>query len=406
MANTAFSISFLPRKCRKGSKGTVPIYMRVTIQGQVFEKSLGLYIKPELWDSRGNCVKGNSALCSEFNEQIQHERAKIYKAKRLIEENEIPLTIQTLKDKYETNGEVKRYILQLFDKHNEEMEAIIGKGSSNATVKRYKTVRKLLAEYIMKSNHRSDLLLHEITTEFVRGFEVHLKSVRKCNHNTTMKYIRNFQKIIKRALENGWIKTNPFKTIKFKMNEVQTVYLNNEELNTILNKKFDIDRLEQIRDIFIFCCFTGMAFVDVKNLKTNHLSIDAEKSIYIQKYREKTDILCNIPILPISKTIMDKYAYHPCRLRENRILPVLSNQKYNGYLKEIATICGIQKRLTTHVARHTFATTVAINNEIPEHIVARILGHTNTKMTQHYAKLNIATISKAMKSIENKYSYH
>jgi site-specific recombinase XerD len=405
MANTAFSISFLPRKCRKNKKNELPLYIRVNVQGQIFEKSLGFYIAPELWDSKGGCVKGNSALAFEINEQIQFQRAKILRAKRLVEEEEIPLTIQTLKDKYKTNGEAKRYVLQLFDKHNEEMEAIIGKGSSAATVKRYKTVRKLLSEYIMKTYHRNDLLLHEITSEFIRGFEVHLKSVRKCNHNTTMKYIRNFQKLIKRATDNGWLKINPFRNMKFKLNEVQTVYLNNEELNALLEKKFDIDRLEQIRDIFLFCCFTGMAFVDVKNLNTSHICIDAEKAIYIQKYREKTDILCNIPILSITKTIIEKYAFHPCRLRENKILPVLSNQKYNDYLKEIATICGIQKRLTTHVARHTFATTVAINNEIPEHIVARILGHTNTKMTQHYAKLNIASISTAMKRIENIYSY-
>jgi len=206
-------------------------------------------------------------------------------------------------------------------------------------------------------------------------------------------------------MENGWIKTNPFKNIKFRMNEVEAVYLDNDELNKLLAKKFDIERLEQIRDIFLFCCFTGMAFIDVKNLRPSHIYTDGENSSYIQKHREKTDILCNIPILQIPKTIMDKYAYHPCQLRENRILPVLSNQKFNGYLKEIATICGIQKRLTSHVARHTFATTVAINNEIPEHIVARILGHSNTKMTQHYAKLNIKTISNVMKRIESKYAY-
>lgn len=404
MANTVFSISFLPRRCRKNRKGEIPIYMRVSIQGHVFEKSLGFSIKPESWDSKANCVKGFTSLTNEINEQLQHERSKIYKAKRLLEEGEIPLTVQTLKDKYENDGEEKRHLLQQFDKHNLEMEAMIGNGSSYGTVKRYKTVRKLLAEYIMKTYHREDLLLQEITSEFIRGFEVHLKSVRRCNHNTTMKYIRNFQKIMKRALDNGWIKSNPFRNIKFKLNEVETVYLDNDELNRLLTKKIDIDRLDQIRDVFVFCCFTGMAFTDVKNLKLSHIYKDGD-TCYIQKHREKTDILCNIPLLQIPKTIINKYAFHPCRLRENRILPVLSNQKYNGYLKEIATICGIQKRLTSHVARHTFATTVAINNEIPEHIVARILGHTNTKMTQHYSKLNITTISTAMSRIEGRYVY-
>jgi len=405
MANTVFSVSFLPRRCRMNKKGEVPIYMRVTLQGQIFEKSLGFYIKPDSWDTKANCVKGLNSFANEINEQLQHERTKINKAKRILEETEIPLTIQTLRNKYENNGDEKRYILELFDKHNQEMEAIIGNGCSYSTVKRYKTAKKLLYEYILKTYHREDLLLHEITTEFIRGFEVHLKSVRKCNHNTTMKYIRNFQKIVKRAMGNGWIKDNPFRNIKFKLTEVQTVYLDNEELKLLLAKKFEIYRLEQIRDIFLFCCFTGMAFCDVKNLRPCHVHTDSDKTIYIQKNREKTDILCNIPLLQIPKTIMEKYAYHPCRLRENRILPVLSNQKYNGYLKEIAEICGIKKRLTTHVARHTFATTVAINNEIPEHIVSRILGHTNTKMTQHYAKLNVTTISNVMNRIENKYSY-
>jgi len=154
MANTVFSISFLPRKCRMNKKGDLPIYLRAIIQGHVFEKSLGFYIKPELWDSKASCVKGFSSLANEINEQLQHERSKIYKAKRLLEEAEIPLTVQTLKDKYENNGEEKRYILQLFDKHNLEMETMIGQGCCYNTVKRYKTARKLLSEYIIKTYHR------------------------------------------------------------------------------------------------------------------------------------------------------------------------------------------------------------------------------------------------------------
>ena len=406
MANVGMSILFLLKKSRKNRNGELPVYMRVTVAGQVFEKSLSLYVKSGDWDQKTNTMRGNSQLAIEVNEQIQAERTKVYKTKRQLEEEEIALTIQSLKARYGNQEQSKRYLLAEFDKHNEEMEAIIGKGATAATVKRYKTVRKLLSEFLNKVNHREDILLSEIQAEFIRNFEVYLKSKRNCNHNTTVKYIRNFQKIIKRALIYGYLKTDPFRLVKFRLTEVQTTYLSNDELNSILNKKFDFDRLEQIRDTFLFCCFTGLSFSDVKSLSTSHIYSDKDGSIYIQKTRQKTDIVFTVPILSVARKIMDKYAYHPCRLRNNLILPVISNQKYNGYLREIADLCGINKHLTTHVARHTFATTVAINNEIPEHIVAHILGHTNTQMTKHYAKLNIQTITKALNSIESKYAYN
>ncbi|MBN1181637.1 MAG: site-specific integrase [Bacteroidales bacterium] len=405
MANVGMSILFLLKKSRKNRNGELPVYMRVTVAGQVFEKSLSLYVRSSDWDQKTSTFKGNYQLAMEINEQIQAERTKVYKAKRQLEEEEIPLTIQSLKARYENQEHVKKFLLKEFDKHNEEMEAIIGKGATEATVKRYKTVRKLLNEFLNKVIHRDDILLNEIKPDFIRNFEVYLKSKRNCNHNTTVKYIRNFQKIINRAIAFGYLKTDPFRQIKFKLTEVQTTYLSNDELNLLLTKRFDFDRLEQIRDVFLFCCFTGLSFSDAKSLCTYHLFSDKGGSIYIQKKRQKTNISFTVPILTVAKKIMDKYAYHPCRLRNNMILPVISNQKYNGYLKEIADICGIKKHLTTHVARHTFATTVAINNEIPEHIVAHILGHTNTQMTKHYAKLNIQTIAKALNVIEAKYVY-
>jgi integrase len=255
--------------------------MRVTVGGQVFEKSLSIYVRSADWDQKTNTMRGNSQMAIEVNEQIQSERTKIYKAKRQLEEKEIALTIQSLKARYGNQEQSKRYLLAEFDKHNDEMEAIFGKGATVATVKRYKTVRKLLSEFLNKVNHRDDILLNEIQAEFIRNFEVYLKSKRNCNHNTTVKYIRNFQKIIKRALIYGYLKADPFRLVKFRLTEVQTTYLSNDELNSILNKKFDFDRLEQIRDTFLFCCFTGLSFSDVKSLSTKHIYSDKDGSIYI-----------------------------------------------------------------------------------------------------------------------------
>ena len=222
-------------------------------------------------------------------------------------------------------------------------------------------------------------------------------------HNSTIKHLKNLKKVIRIALANDWIKKDPFANIQFRHEESNVEFLSYEELETIRNKTFSIPRLEIVRDVFVFCCMTGLSFIDVQQLTPDHLIKDSNEVLWIRKSRQKTGNMCNIPVIKPAQGLIDKYADHPECIRKNVLLPVMSNQKLNSYLKEIADLCGITKRLTMHVARHTCATVVMLANNVSLENVAKILGHSNTKMTQHYAKVLDSSILRDMGSVEARF---
>jgi site-specific recombinase XerD len=251
----------------------------------------------------------------------------------------------------------------------------------------------------------SDMNVKKLNYEFVSDYEFWLKTARNCNHNTTMKYIANFRKIVNRCIKNGWLEKDPFFGFKMTKKEVIPEFLTEHQLQTISTKKFETERLTQVRDIFLFCCFTGLAFADVKKLKSSEISIGIDCSKWIFTNRQKTETLSRIPLLPIALEILEQYKDHPACLNTGKALPVLSNQKYNKYLKEIAGICAISKKLTTHTARHTFATTVTLSNGVPIESVSKMLGHKNLKTTEHYAKVLDRKISNDMNQLKDKIKY-
>jgi integrase len=203
-------------------------------------------------------------------------------------------------------------------------------------------------------------------------------------------------------LANNWIDRNPFSNYKAKVREVERVYLSEGEIQNIINKDFKTDRLSLVRDIFLFSCFTGLAYIDVKNLTKSHISLGIDGEKWIFTHRQKTETASKIPILPITQMIIDKYEDHPESNNQNRLLPILSNQKMNAYLKEIAGVCEINKELTFHIARHTFATTVTLTNGVPIESVSKMLGHKNLRTTQHYAKVLDKKVSEDMMILRNK----
>ena len=230
-----------------------------------------------------------------------------------------------------------------------------------------------------------------------------MKSERKCDHNTSVKYLSNFKKIVNICIKNGWLDRDPFFGYKMTKREVERPFLTEDELNKISAKTFLIDRVKHVRDIFIFCCYTGLAYVDVLQLTRSEIAtgIDGEKWIYTS--RQKTDTSTRIPLLPPALEILERYKAHPQCLNEERLLPVLSNQKMNSYLKEIADQCGITKKMTMHTARHTFATTVTLTNGVPIETVSKMLGHRNLKTTQHYAKILDKKVSEDMGILRSKF---
>jgi len=259
-------------------------------------------------------------------------------------------------------------------------------------------------EFIRWKYKKEDLLLCDLNHEFITEMEFYLKTVRKCCHNSAIKYIKNFKKIVRIALANGWLRVDPFANYKMTLKKVDRGFLSEDELSAIQNKEFHCERLRQVRDIFLVGCMTGLAYSDLKKLSTDNLVKGDDGNLWIHVNRTKTDVPSHIPLLPLAAQIIDQYSTHPYCVSKNVLLPVASNQKLNAYLKEIGNLCGINKDLSSHIARHTFATTVTLNNDIPIESVSKMLGHSSINMTKNYARLLDKKVSNDMQKLFQKYS--
>ena len=277
----------------------------------------------------------------------------------------------------------------------------MNKEYAEGTVLRYERTARYLKEFISEQYKLADIPLKSINYEFITKFEHFIKIQKNCAQNATVKYLKNLKKIIKTALIKKWITDDPFAEIHFKQTKCNREFLNEMELRKIINKDFDIQRLQTVRDIFIFCCFTGLAFTDVKNLKKEHLVQADNGEWWIRKAREKIDNMCDIPLLDIPRLILEKYQSNPICNEKGLLLPVPSNQRMNSYLKEIADVCGIQKNLSTHIARHTCAT-LLIHQGVPITTVQKLLGHTSVKTTEIYSEILADTIVRDLKLIKRR----
>ena len=269
---------------------------------------------------------------------------------------------------------------------------------SPTTVQRYDSLLRITQEFLNRQYGKTDFYLDELPERLVEDYEFYMKIQRKCAHNTVMKNLKNFKKIIRIAMTNGWLKKDPFREKHIHMEKVERAFLEKHEFLQVLNKQIDIPRIGQIRDIFCFCCLTGLAFADVQQLKPEHIVKDINGMEWIRKARQKTKNMCNIPLLEEARKILDRYKEHPYCQAHSVLLPVCSNQKMNMYLKELADICGIRKHLSTHIARHTFATLTLASGATIDN-VAKMLGHTNTNMTRHYARILDSSIMRDMQIV-------
>ena len=294
-------------------------------------------------------------------------------------------------------------LVPIFKDHNNKIKELIGKEYAPGTLERYTTSLKHTIEFMQWKYNISDIDITKIDHAFITDYEFWLRSVRNCANNTAVKYIKNFNKIIKICLTNDWLDRNPFANYKSKVKEVERVFLTEDEIQALMNKEFRTERLALVRDIFLFSCFTGLAYIDVKNLTKSHISIGIDGEKWIFTHRQKTESASKIPILPITQMIIDKYKNHHECINKDKLLPILTNQKMNAYLKEIADICEIEKDLTFHIARHTFATTVTLTNGVPIESVSKMLGHKNLRTTQHYAKVLDRKVSEDMEVLRNKF---
>ena len=396
----SISILFYLKRAKANSQGLVPIFQRITIKGKRMDNSTGKYIVPTSWNPDTSKMKGNSHEARSINNHLEHLKLNIFTIEKKLIANNLEISIENLKLQLVGDVKHKRTLLPIFHDHNNKIKELIGAEYAPGTYERYQTSLKHTKEFLLWKYNLSDIEITKIDHAFIADYEFYLRSVRKCANNTAVKYIKNFSKIIKICIANDWLDKNPFVNYKSKVKEVERVYLSEEELQTIIEKEFVSDRLTLVRDIFVFSCYTGLAYIDVKNLTKSHISIGIDGAKWIFTHRQKTESASKIPILPYTQMIIDKYEDHPQSSNSNRLLPILSNQKMNAYLKEISDVCGINKELTFHIARHTFATTITLTNGVPIESVSKMLGHKNLRTTQHYAKVLDRKVSDDMEQLK------
>jgi site-specific recombinase XerD len=403
MNRVTCNVLFLIRQAKTLKDGAAPIFARITVNGQRAEYSLQKTIEKSHWDSTKGRAHGFSKSEKDLNSYLDFIRSGILAKKRDLEEKAKDFTALELKNIYLGIDQDSKTILEIFKEHNKKCLGLINIDFAPGTVERYNTCYKHVEDFIKHQYKKDDLVLREITPMFISDFEYYLKVVRKCCHNTTTKYIKNFKKITRIAMANGWMKSDPFSNVKFHLDDVDIDFLDEKELTALMKKDFQNARLQLVKDIYLFCCFTGLAFIDVKSLVYSDME-NRDGQLWIKKRRQKTKNWCHVPLLVPAVQLMEKYKNHPVCKQKGCVLPVLSNQKMNAYLKEIADLSGINKKLSTHTARHTFATTVTLANQVSMEVVSKMLGHSSINMTKKYARVVDDLIHRDMQKIYGKYN--
>jgi len=383
MVRSSFSILFFIRESKARKNGNVPIEVMITVNGERNSFSTGKQIAIEKWDKTKQQVKGKDQETQNLNNYLKAIKAKLYQKEAELLERGFIITAQILYDAYFDKVESlkERSLFEVFEEHNQEQEKLVGNGVSKAThwVSVY-TIR-LLREFVQQKYKREDLYLRELNLNFIQSFHSFLRIDKGMAQNSSTKHLKLLKKIINLSVANSYMAFNPFSTYKVEREPVDIDFLDEEELRKIINFDTPLPRLERAKDMFLFGCFTGLSYIDIKTLTPEHFEKDNAGRIWIKKRRVKTGVLSRIPLLPIAKLILDKY-----KGRE-KLLPIQDPADINKYLKDIAILCGINKRICFHTSRHTFASTVTLANNISLEVVSKMLGHTNTRMTAHYAKL-------------------
>lgn len=398
-----FNLLFYLKKPKKYEEGgLMPIYMRVSVGGKRTEFTTHREWDPTKWNSSACRASGTKEASKELNAFLDTLQTKVYEAqRRLVADGEVVST-DTIREIITGRNRNSKMLLEVFDYHNKQMRELVDIDFAPGTMERYGTARSHTRDFIKWKYGLEDIDIHKLNYEFVTDMEFYFKTERKCCHNTAMKYISNVKKVVNICIKNGWLQRDPFFGYKLVKKEVIREFLSEEEIAAVYSKVFPTERLNLVKDIFIFSCYTGLAYADIEKLKRSEIIIGIDGDKWVSTTRQKTDTASRIPLLPIALEILAKYKNHPKCLNQDLLLPILSNQNMNGYLKEIADLVGIEKRFTFHCARHTFATTVTLTNGVPIETVSKMLGHRNLKTTQHYAKIIDRKVSDDMKQLRRK----
>lgn len=400
---STFSILFYIKRKKLLKNGDAPVYMRVTVDGRFLEASLKRGVNPKVWNEKKQRSTGHDRLSLELNDYLDDTLSKLLKIhQRFIDEKKV-INPKTILDEWNGKVEKPKMLCEVFKEDNKKYRQRLEIGDVVLnTVLRNERAERYLGEFIRKKYNVNDIPFSSIDNAFVRDFHLFLRVDKKQEQNTANKYCKILKRIVTLALDNKWMEINPFQGMRFQAKATNRQFLTEKELSTIMNKTFTLERLNIVRDIFVFCALTGLSFSDVEGLKPEHVSVDDDGNYWIHKARQKTKNVCSIPYLESAREIADRYkGHHLCESR-GVLLPVISNQRMNSYLGEIAGICGIAKPLTMHIARHSFAC-LALANDVSMEIIARMLGHSDIRTTKIYAKVIDKSIAEQIGGLAAKF---
>lgn len=396
------NVKFIIRKNREIG-GFVPIQMQVTVEGVRLFITTGQKIELEYWDVRSGRAIGKSQKIKVINEYLDKMRVDAYRVFNEMKSLGEEITPEDLRRNLTGRNEAKtKKLLEVCDIFNSNAEKLIGIEIGKITWGRYLAFRKRIADFLKLKYSMDDIYLSHLKYSFMVEYEFYIKTEVKIQQNTMVKYLKYVNRVVEFAVNNEWMERNIFQNYKCPVKEAKREYLTQAELDRIMTKEITIERLAEVRDVFVFCCYTGYAYKDAAKLSNDHIGIGINGRQWIYTSRQKNDNVANVPLLETAIEIIEKYKDHPKCVESNKLLPMKSNQKLNTYLKELADICEIKKPLTMHIARHTFATTVLLANGVSMEATSKMLGHSSIKTTQIYGKIVESRVAEEMEMLSKK----
>nr|WP_315231061.1 site-specific integrase [uncultured Flavobacterium sp.] len=403
MHKEKITILFIIRANKTNQKGLCPLNCRITLNKERKQFTTGLFVNPVNWENKLQKVNSRDSNYKFINAQIELIQIKINNIALVFQLQDENCTLDNIYNKY-IGVEIKKkeFVLSYYKQYLSKIKKLVGSEIKENTYNKFVYVGNHLEAFLKWKYKKTDYPLEELSLQFLNDFDYYLKTEKKQEQITINKTIQRLRTPIKQAISEGYLDRDPFILHKSKIVRKTVIFLTTEELKTLEEAVLQQKRLSTIQDLFIFCCYTGLAYYEMANLEKQNIQIGFDDINWIQMKREKTQRQISIPILPKAQEIIDKYSSE-----SNRIFPSISNQKFNSYLKEISAITGTEKRLTHHIARKTFASTVLLYNNVPMEIVSELLGHSNMLITQEsYGKVVKKKVSEEMKKLKLKIDKH
>ena len=405
---STFKVLFYLKKDKHKPQPVVPVMGRITVNGSISQFSAKLSVPPHLWEVKGGRAKGKSLEADRINRHLDNIRIQIGKHYQSICDHDGYVSADKVKNAYLGFGKKYKLLLELCDEFCKEYKTRVDVDRTVHSLLRYQTLRRDLGHFVCRNYKVRDIPLAELDQSFAEKFAAYLKHVKGLADTTVSVEIKSLKHIIKKAFNDGQTDKNPFAYYYYVAEQPEIEYLTEEDINRLINGKVRQQRQDRTRDMFLFCCFTGLSYADLAKLTYDELTQTPDGEWWITSIRQKTKVAFTVKLLPVANAILEKYRIPTNRFNRlspgnsDKVFPVASLKSSDASLKHIARQCGIAKNLKFHIARHTFATTVTLMNGIPLETVSKMLGHKYTTTTQIYAKVTNPMIDKAITQIEGK----